>query len=476
MSDKVKTGIDALVERVSKARFDARRDLQDLGEQGANAPLKTYERVERSALAAERAEATLEAARRATDPARTVELAKAAQPGGGGVTVGSVRVTSEPRTYRDGGEHSFLADALGAQRGHNYKPDAAKRMAQHYRELRIDGAITEAQERALSVAGESGEALLPPAYLLADAIPVARGSRVAINTFRKRLLPETGITVHVPKIKQLTGGPAGQVQKPLAEVETENVATEEEESQVATVDADQDLARQLFERMGPSLDAALLPSLLEAVETKANEQAWFGEGSASKRELFGLYFAEKEKANRPNWATEETIAGLYKALAYARYYTMEKRKRPATHLFVAPTVLAWLESLSDEQKRPLVCPCMFTTADAAQQFNPDADYDLGAPVGKIGNLLIVEDPTIPAKSATWEHTEHGGMVVGRPGDVDWYEAPTPMLKVYEQAGALNKELAIRVQLIKYCAQVSRFNEGWSFISGEALKVATTPTI
>ncbi|HUB74020.1 MAG TPA: hypothetical protein VL979_08295 [Solirubrobacteraceae bacterium] len=473
MSDTVKVAIGGLVERVSKARFDARRDLEDLGKQGgADAPLKAYERVERSALAAERAEATLEAARRATDPARTVELARAGLPGGDGVTVSSsVRVGREPHTYEPGSDRSCLLDCFRAGRGHNHDPAAAERVRRHHREMRIDGAITEAQERALSGSSELGEALLPPQYIMDEAIGIARASRPFVNTLKQRPLPAEGMSLYVAKMKQLEGGPKAGVQKPLEEGTEESAKTENEESQIATIDANQVLARQLLERGGAAIDAALIPSLTEEIHSKADEQALFGKGSEANRELRGLYEAEKEAINKPEWNSEATIKGFYKVLAYCRWYAMTKRKRPATHLYVPPAVLVMIEEYADEQKRPLILPRMFTTVDAAQYDDPSADYDIGAPIGKVGNLLIVEEANIPGTFLASKKSY--GMAVGRAADIAWYEAPV-VLKVHEDT-SLTKELAVRVQAFMYCAMVERYSEAWSFVTGSTLELSA-PTI
>lgn len=470
MSTKaVKRGLHVLETNVSKARDHAKRELEYLG--GSDDPsVGALERAANAGVAARAAEDALEGARRAIDPARTVELAK----GGDGVTVGSsFRVGREPKTYEPGSEYSCLVDLSRASpvRGRGQDSAAAERVMRHHREMRIDGVITEAQERALSGSSELGEALLPPQYIMDEAIGIARASRPFIETLKQRPLPAEGMALHVAKMKQLEGGPAAGVQKPLEEGTEESAKTEEEASQVATIDANQVLARQLFERGGAAIDAALIPSLVEEIHSKANEQALFGKGSEANRELRGLYEAEKETINKPEWNSEATIKGFYKVLAYCRWYAMTKRKRPATHLYVPPAVLVMIEEYADEQKRPLILPRMFTTVDAAQYDDPTADYDIGAPIGKVGNLLIVEDATIPGTFLASKKSY--GMAVGRAADIAWYEAPV-VLKVHEDT-SLTKELAVRVQAFMYCAMIERYSEAWSFVTGSTLELSA-PTI
>lgn len=79
--DGVKTAIGELAERASKARFKARRDLEAMAK--APTSVGAVKGAENSCLEAEHAERALEAARRATDPARAVDLARV------GVRVGS---------------------------------------------------------------------------------------------------------------------------------------------------------------------------------------------------------------------------------------------------------------------------------------------------------------------------------------------------------------------------------------------------
>ena len=150
---------------------------------------------------------------------------------------------------------------------------------------------------------------------------------------------------------------------------------------------------------------------------------------------------------------------------------MEKRKRQPTHLYIPSRVTAFLESLEDSSKRPLILPHLYPAVDAAQYAEPATDFEVGTPIGRIGNLLIVEDDNIGNSYGT--ESNQSAMVVGRASDATFYSS-VPMLKV-QQDTSLTKELAVRVQMFMYGAVIHRYSEAWNWITGTSLDIAA-PTI
>lgn len=340
-------------------------------------------------------------------------------------------------------------------------------MARHHREMRVDGVITPAVERALSGEGESAEAFLPPQYLQSEIISAAKACRPLINHMRIKEIPQSGQTLDTPKISAWSG--AAGAQKNLGEVVDKDLTTEEVKNPVITLTGREDMARQLFDRMIPAVLDDLLVNVSEEIATKADLQALSGSGVSPNLE--GIEGAAA--TNSAEWASEGTIKGLVKALAYAKWFTWSKRFLPATHVLFNPLTWAWIESLEDSSKRPLILPKDITAAEAAV-LGQDADALVGTPQGKIGGMLAVLDANISTEVGSGKNEVP--IFVGRPNDCTWWETQIPLVRVYEDVeDTLDKKMGVRIEVLQYAAMTKRYANAWTVITG-AETVIAAPTI
>ncbi|NBW22368.1 MAG: hypothetical protein EBR82_81905, partial [Caulobacteraceae bacterium] len=96
----------------------------------------------------------------------------------------AIKVISEPVTYHERSENSFLSDAVKAH--FNTDVEASDRIRRHQEEMRVE-------YRAASTSSFSG--LVVPQYLVDLYAPLARAGRPFADASRKHTLPPQGMSV-----------------------------------------------------------------------------------------------------------------------------------------------------------------------------------------------------------------------------------------------------------------------------------------
>jgi len=364
-------------------------------------------------------------------------------------TVGGATVTSEPRTYTERSDNSFIKDAYNAQFKNDY--NANERLARHMRE--------EAIERR-DVGTGAFEGLVVPQYLIDLAAPLARAGRpfadLGVST---HVLPPSGMTLN---ISRQTTGTATAIQA------TENAAVQETDSDdtlltvnVRTIAGQQDISRQAVER-GTGIDAFIAQDLVRAWHTNLDNQILNGAGTSGT--ILGLDGSSGNAVTYTN--ASPTIALLYPKLADAINQIQTNAFMNPTHWVMHPRRMAYLLAGIDGQNRPLLVPAangamnaMGTGAGAPQYGN--SGYQLmGLPVIVDANVTTTDSSTRDKIYCITQGENHL-----------WEQPGSPFSLRFDATGAGN--LTIKTVIYGYAAfSAGRYPLANSIIAGTGLAAPT----
>lgn len=256
---------------------------------------------------------------------------------------GTFRVNHRDVYTADGalrGERSFLTDLFRSQVLKD--PQASQRLADH-------GATVEpVQTRDIGSTNVAG--FTPPAYLSDLFAEYARAGRPVANLATPLPLPETGMTVVVPRI---TTGSTAAVQT------AENAAVTESDPDdtllqvpVNTIAGFVDISRQAIER-GELVEQVVLADLAAAYNAALDAQCLNGTGLNGQH--VGIRTVSGTNTVTYTDATP-TLPELYPMLAKAAGLVVSARFGAPTHWILHPTTWAWIVSRLDASNRPLVLP------------------------------------------------------------------------------------------------------------------------
>ena len=172
---------------------------------------------------------------------------------------------NEPDMYRQGGEHSFIADAWSSRQG-DYK--AQERLNNHQ----------EHEARDIGTGAFTG--LVVPQYLIDEYAPIARAGAAVYNAIPKKPLPAYGMKVEVSRIT--TGSEAAEQASQNSAVQETNIDDTLLTVNVDTIAGQQDVSRQALERGGQpgfSLENIVFQDLVAAYYSKLDSLMLEGSGS-----------------------------------------------------------------------------------------------------------------------------------------------------------------------------------------------------
>jgi HK97 family phage major capsid protein len=364
-----------------------------------------------------------------------------------------VRISREPLTYelhnQEGriSERSFFRDMLAARNG---DIGAMERLSRHNREMVVE-------KRALNETAGTGGDFVAPIYLMNDWIKLARAGRITADACTHMELPPSTNSLNVPK---LATGTATAYQADLGNVQSTDPTTSIVTVTVNTVAGNNDLSRQLFDRMLPGFDQVLLGDLAADYNTRLNIGVLSGNGSSPNPR--GIL--EQSEVNTVTFTSASpTVTELYGWLANALQLINTKRYLPATAFILHPRRWAWLLAQVDTTGRPLVVP------HASGAYNAVGNLQEVVAEGIVGQLLgvpVLLDPSIPTTKGAG--TNQDVIIAARVEDLYLWEEPAPVyFKVFEEV--LSKELAIRLQVFGYSAfTAARYPQSISVVSGTGL--------
>jgi len=352
-----------------------------------------------------------------------------------------VTVKSEPRTYTERSEYSFIADAYRAQFANDYA--AQERLARHMRE--------EAVERR-DVTSSNFAGLVVPQFLTDLAAPLARAGRPLADRSRRHQLPASGLTISISKV---TTGTAVATQSEGAAVQETNMDDTKLDISIVTVAGQQNVSRQAIER-GTNIDSLVMADLAFAYHTKVDD-------------LVNVELLASAGQSVTYTDDTPTVAELYPKLADAVQKVQTTYFASPNAIVMHPRRLAFILAAVDSTNRPLAVP----TANGA--FNATAVGSGSAQYGNSGysimGLPVITDANVSV--AQGAGTNQDTIFVGNLQELHLWEQGNgdPMMLRFEQPKAA--ELDITMIVYGYTAvTANRYPNAWAKISGTGL---VTPT-
>lgn len=306
--------------------------------------------------------------------------------------------------YRQGGPHRFLDDwVLSRSGGPNRDVVEAKERIESYR--------AESVEYDTTLASYPG--LVPPTYLLDEALPHLRAGRPTANICNMRSLPDSGDTI---KVNLIT---TGSTALPAAELgtssETDIVSTAVTLN-VETVRGAVDVSFEGIMR-GVHVHEAIVADLAAAVNTKVNDQVINGSGTSPNVQgiLAGMLAANlKSNDDAANGKPVDNYVELVKLIGVLA----QKRYQVPTHLIIHPRRLSNLMTAMDSDNRPLFGANTATTRNPIVQGQPS----YGMASMDIAGIPVFSDASIPTNLDASDTDEDVGLAVYAP-DLWLYESP-----------------------------------------------------
>ena len=281
---------------------------------------------------------------------------------------------NEPDLYREGGDHSFIADAWSARSG-DFK--AQERLNKHQ----------DFEARDVGTGAFTG--LVVPQYLVDEYAPIARAGSPFYNAVPKKDLPAFGNKIEISRIT--TGSAAAEQASENSAVQETNMDDTLLTVNVDTIAGQQDVSRQALERGGQpgfSLENIIFQDLVAAYYTKLDNLMINGSGSSGQP----LGISQVSGINQTTYTdASPTVAELYPKLADAVQEINSNRFAPATAILMHPRRWGFLTAGVDSSNRPLVLPAG-NNPDNAAGVGEAAAY--GQVVGSVLGLPVITDANI----------------------------------------------------------------------------------
>ncbi len=281
---------------------------------------------------------------------------------------------NEPDMYRNGGEHSFIADAWASRQG-DYK--AQERLNNHQ----------EHEARDIGTGAFTG--LVVPQYLIDEYAPIARSGAAVYNAIPKKPLPAYGMKVEVSRIT--TGSEAAVQASQNSAVQETNIDDTLLTVNVDTIAGQQDVSRQALERGGQpgfSIENIVFADLVAAYYSKLDSLML--EGSGSSGQPLGIRNVSGQNTVTYTDATP-TVAEAFPKLADAVQKVNANRFAPATAIIMHPRRWGFFTAGVDGNSRPLVLPAG-NNPDNAMGIGDAAKY--GNVVGNLLGLPVITDANV----------------------------------------------------------------------------------
>lgn len=290
----------------------------------------------------------------------------------------AARVVSEPSTYTERGERnggpSYLVDLFRAQIANDSQ--AHERLARHGREVETSG-----EYRAVKTTDVPS--LVPPNYVVSAFAEYARAGRPLANLLTSLPLPETGMSVVVPKVTTPTV--VGTQSTQATALDTQDLVDTSITVPVTTVGGYVPVAKQAIER-GIMTEELIFGDLAAAYAAKVDSIA------------ITAALAQASTNTITYTDSSPTVAELWPKLADAAGKVRSQRFSGPTAFVMSPTVWAWLQAaVSSTDSRPLLVPSTAGPTNAMGVMN-SAEY-----AGNVGSILgvpVVLDANLPSNLGT----------------------------------------------------------------------------
>ena len=361
--------------------------------------------------------------------------------------VGNVVVTNEPNTYSEHNRSvSFFGDLYNMQ--YNNDIEASDRIRRHRQEMDIE-------HRDGTTANYAG--LVVPQYLTQLAAELSRAGRPFADQCTSLPLPDSGMTINLSRVT--TGSSAA-----MQAAENNAVSETDIDDTLLTVDvrtiaSGQQISRQAVDR-GTGIDALIAADMMGALATVLEDQVLNGSGSSGN--MLGL--SNISGINAVTYTDgSPTGAELYKKIVDGIQQINSNRFAGADLIVMHPRRLAFLQSETDGNGRPLVVPTQ-NVPQNAMGTGPVAGY--GVTGANVAGLPVVTSGKISTAAGSGGNEDV--IFIVRRADCLLFEDNTqPVMVRMDQTAGLN----LTVTLVAYqyaCFIGGRYPASISMLSGTGL--------
>lgn len=350
------------------------------------------------------------------------------------------KVVSEPRTYRNNGDHSFIRDAYAAQFNGDFA--ARERLNRHQNEERIE-------RRDVTSANFAG--LVVPQFLTDLAAPFARAGRPFMDASRKHQLPDAGLTLSISRV---TTGSATAVQSEGAAVQETNMDDTKLDVSVVTVAGQQNVSRQALER-GTGIDSLVMADLVSAYHTNLDSLNVTTSATSLTNTITQVVTFT---------SGSPTVALLYPKLLDAIQRVQTNYYQTPNFILMHPRRLAWILSSLDKDDRPLAVPTPYgfnpiSTGAGAAQYAASGYAIAGIPVISDANVLTTNGAGSNEDVIIVGHTSESHL---------WEQGDgSPMMLRFEEPKSA--ELEVKMVVYGYSAYTAgRYPNAFALVGGTGL--------
>ncbi len=359
----------------------------------------------------------------------------------------AIKVVSEPVTYHQRSEYSFLSDAVKAH--FNTDVAASDRIRRHQQEMDVE-------YRATSTGDFGG--LVVPQYLVDLYAPKLRAGRPFADASRKHVLPAQGMSVVLSLIGTGTNV-AAQTSQNTAAV-SQDPADSTLTINVNTVAGQNSVSKQALLR-GYNLESIIISDLLRAYNTKLDDLLLNGSGSNGQplgiqNMTTGILVTYT--------ATTGTVAGVFPKIADAIQSIQSNVFASPNAVIMHPRRLGFFLSGLDSQNRPLVVPTAYNPTNAMGTGEGYPNYGNNSGYSILGLPIITDaNITTAAGTATNQDTIH---VVDLNESHLFEEAGSPTYVTFEEP---NGKVALNIVMYGMFAYTSlRYPKAFAQINGTGL--------
>jgi HK97 family phage major capsid protein len=348
--------------------------------------------------------------------------------------------------YRPDGEHSFIRDVLFAKEG-----DPAAQLRQQKHDTETKGEMVRRGD--VTTADPGLGSIVPPLYISDLYAEYPRAGRPFADAVGTRPLPDTGMTVSVPKLA--TGTAVG------SQVNQSDAVTEQDPDAdlltcpVVTIAGQVDVSRQAFDRTLPQADVVLIRDLMAAYDAELDRQLINGTGASNQHK--GLLKVTSTSNVVYNDASPTGVKAVKKigaassAVAGTRFLTPDA-------ILLHPRRAYDLGTQYDATNP--VLPAGSTIARAV-------GTQAGGMANDILGMRVIVDPNV---TTAYNASNQDVVLVVRLEDFLLWESPVRAFRFQE---VLSGTLQVRLQVFSYSAWMpDRYPNGVGLVQGTGL---ATPT-
>lgn len=371
-----------------------------------------------------------------------------------GIFSSPARVISEPRTYDRDGRNSYFVDLALANAPGQFNAEARERLNRHSHEVRVDAKEYRAN---MSMTDGQGGEFVPPLWLVAQYVRLARASRVTADLCAKLPLPEGTDTISLPTVA--TGSSVAAQTEGSAASNTD-MTTSSVTANVRTFAGQQVFSLQLLERSPIAFDQVVFGDLL-AEHAKVWDTAVInGSGAPSVTGILNT----SSIVSVSYTDASPTVAELMPELPKVVSQIARQRYLPPQAWVMHPR--RWFNILGalDSSNRPFSPPASQGPSNAQATFG---DVRAEGAAGSLFGLPVYVDPNIP--------TDLGGgtedaIICARFDDLITMEGPIRTRVLYETDA---NTLQVRLQLFNYAAFMpNRYPKAIGKVTGTGLAAPT----